>query len=736
VAADRRGSLMEALDFIEAGSSVPPAGAVLVVDDNAATRLALRAMLTPLGHAVVEADSGRAALRAVLAQDFAVILMDVRMPALDGYETAKLIRQRSQSELTPIIFVTAFGRDETETATAYASGAVDFIFTPIHAGVLRAKVSAFVDLFVQAQELQRSLQSITDLNAALRDSEVRARAVLQNVADAIVTAGEDGLIESFNRSARRLFGYSDDEVIGRPLTVIIAPANQDDFSDPSPARWSLLTAKDFPAEPMETVGRRKDGSLFAMEMDMSQMKIGERTFTIGCIRDISERKAYTEALEFLTLHDDLTGLPNRALFGDRVDRAITAAEREDEPRALLLVDLDDFREVNETLGRARGDAVLRAVAERLGATVEDSDTVARVGGARFAILPFGETDVETAAGIAWKVREAFEQPYLVDGDVVDLQATIGAAFFPQHGRTPSELMRRADLALQQARRSGSAVAVVDAEPDDEAGRTLRLLSELRDGIPRDELVLHFQPKIDLGTRRTIGVEALVRWLHPIEGLLMPAQFMPEAERSELIEPLTTWVLDNALRQLRLWTDAGLDLSMAVNISARSLTQGSVLPDTVGQLTETWDIPPGKLILELTENAMIDAHAPATLGLLHAMGERVAIDDFGTGHSSLVHLQRLPIDQIKVDRSFVISLASVPADAVIARSTIDLAHNLGLTVVAEGVEDQVALDMLVDYGCDIAQGYFFSRACGAEELTAWLAESQFGTGRADSLQPAG
>jgi EAL domain-containing protein (putative c-di-GMP-specific phosphodiesterase class I) len=214
---------------------------------------------------------------------------------------------------------------------------------------------------------------------------------------------------------------------------------------------------------------------------------------------------------------------------------------------------------------------------------------------------------------------------------------------------------------------------------------------------------------------------------------MPAHFMPEAERSELIEPLTRWVLDNALRQLRLWTDVGLDLSMAVNISARSLTQGSVLPDTVAQLTQAWDIAPGKLILELTENAMIDAHAPVTLALLHAMGERVAIDDFGTGHSSLVHLQRLPIDQVKVDRSFVMTLASVPADAVIARSTIDLAHNLGLTVVAEGVEDQAALDMLVDYGCDVAQGYFFSRACVADELTAWLAESPFGAERAGAPQ---
>jgi EAL domain-containing protein (putative c-di-GMP-specific phosphodiesterase class I) len=206
---------------------------------------------------------------------------------------------------------------------------------------------------------------------------------------------------------------------------------------------------------------------------------------------------------------------------------------------------------------------------------------------------------------------------------------------------------------------------------------------------------------------------------------MPAQFMAEAERSALIEPLTRWVLDAALQQQRVWSDAGIDLTMAVNISARSLSRGSDLPDTVARLTDAWGVAPGNLILELTESAVIDPDAPEVLDILHAMGESLAIDDFGTGHSSLVYLQRLPIDEVKVDRSFVVNLATVPSDAVIVRSTIDLAHNLGLNVVAEGVEDEDALKMLVEYGCDTAQGYYFSRPCPADELTAWLAESPFG-----------
>jgi diguanylate cyclase (GGDEF)-like protein/PAS domain S-box-containing protein len=703
-----------------------PVPTILVVDDNAAKRMAIRAMLAPLGHGVIEVESGREALRAILRHDFAVILMDVRMPTLDGYETAKLVRQRPQSRLTPIMFVTAFGCDEAETATAYASGAVDFIFTPIRPGVLRAKVSAFVDLFVQSQNLHRSFESITTLNAALRASEVRARAVLQNVADGIVTAGEAGLIESFNRSALELFGYREDEVIGQPLQLVVAPSHHDEFSVSARAKWSLLDAVAIPAESSETVGCRKDGSCFPMEMDISQMQIGEQTFTIACIRDISGRKAYTDALEQRMLHDDLTGLPNRTLFADRMDRAIAFADRAGEACAVLLVDLDEFGEINEALGRDKGDALLQAIAGRLRGAMRDSDTVGHLGGDSFGVLPAGDTDLEAAAAIAWKVREVFEHPFLITGDAVDVQASMGIALFPQHGRSSIDLLRRADLAMHEAKSSVNRLAVFMADPEDQTARRLILLNELRDGIPRGELVLHFQPKIDLiAGRRTTGVEALVRWNHPTAGLLMPAQFMPEAERSELIEPLTKWVLNEALRQQRRWHNAGLDLTMAVNISARSLTRHGNLPGTVAKLTEAWGIAPDRLILELTENAIIDGEVAHALELLHGMGERLAIDDFGTGHSSLVYLQQLTIDEIKVDRSFVMNLPSVPGDAVIVRSTIELAHNLGLTVVAEGVEDEAALEILVEDGCDSAQGYFFSPPCPADELTTWLTESPFG-----------
>jgi len=315
--------------------------AILVVDDEANKRLAIRSMLEPLGHAIVDADCGREALHAVMRQSFAVILMDVHMPLMDGYEAARRIRRLRHLSRTPIIFITAFGAGESETANAYASGAVDFIFTPVVPVVLQAKVSAFVELFVQSQELQRSLKSITDLNTALRNSEVRSRAVLHNVADAIVTAGESGLIESLNRSARRLFDYREEEVIGQPLQLIIAPSRHDEFLNARTPQ-SRRRAKDLPPTSTETVGVRRGGACFAMEMDLSEVQIGERAITIACIRDVSDKKDYTESLEHQMLHDDLTGLPNRTLFSDRLQRAIASVESAGEPLGVLLVDLDEF----------------------------------------------------------------------------------------------------------------------------------------------------------------------------------------------------------------------------------------------------------------------------------------------------------------------------------------------------------------------------------------------------------
>jgi diguanylate cyclase (GGDEF)-like protein/PAS domain S-box-containing protein len=717
---------------VDAAGVERPPPAVLVVNDRYGQRIATRAMLAPLGLVVVEADSGRAALRAVLRQSFALILMDVRMPTMDGYETAGLIRQRKQTSRTPIMFVTAHAREDHEMLAAYASGAVDFIFTPIVPDVLRAKVSVFVDLFLQSQELhlqsrelQRSLESIITLNAALRDSEASTQAVLDNVADGILTTGETGVIESFNRSAQALFGYREDEAIGQPLAFVIAPAHRAEFCELVTTSRGLLTETGTQAETTETLGCRQDGSTFAMEVEHGELKLGDRKLTLAFVRDVSERKAYTEGLEHQALHDGLTGLANRALFGEHVLQALASANRKGEPRAVLVIDLNGFKQINDTLGHDQGDDLLKQIGERLVAALRETDTIARLGGDEFAILPGGATDLAGAAALAWKIEQTCKPGFVLEDEVVHVSASIGIALFPDHGTTTAELLRCADAAMYVAKRSGSGHAVFDSLQEKQTAHQLGLLVDLRDCIDRDELVLHYQPKINLGTGKISGVEALVRWRHPVHGLLSPDSFMAEVERTQLIVPVTRWILNAALQQQRIWREQGIDLTMAVNISARSLSPGSELPDTIAKLTETWDTAPDQLILEFTEGALTEAAAPDILTRLHDMGERLAIDDFGTGYSSLAYLQRLPVDEIKIDRSFVTRLATTSDDEVIVRSTIHLAHNLSLTVVAEGVEDENVLKMLAEQECDAAQGYFFGRPCSAEELTRWLTESPYG-----------
>ncbi len=673
--------------------------AILIVDDNAGKRLSMIAVLETLGHTIVEADSGETALREVMQRSFAVILMDVQMPVMDGYETARMIRLRADSESTPIIFVTAHMRDEADTV-AYASGAVDFIWAPIVPSILRAKVAIFVELFQKTRELERSLR-------LFRDGEAQTRSVLDNVADGIITFGDDQLVRSFNRAACDLFGYTEREAIGQSFSRFATRA----LSDRA-----------------ETEGRRRNGSTFAMEVSMGAVELASGKVHIACVRDISERRLHTEALQHQALHDDLTGLPNRVLFADRAAHAIRASLRSGGAMSILVMDLDGFKHVNDTLGHQHGDILLKLVTERLVGCLRAEDTVARLGGDEFGILAGGAADVAGVATVVWRIQQALEPLFLVNDHALEVRASIGIVLVPEHGDNIDDLLRRADLAMYDAKRAGSGYAVFAAEQEETPARRLALLGDLRHCIQQDGFVLHYQPKIDLQTQRTIGVEALIRWNHPSGRLFMPDEFMPEVENSALMLPLTEWVINDALRQLRAWRDAGYDLTMAVNVGARCLAEGGRLFETVDELCRRWGVPPDRLTLELTESALIDTAVPDLMERLNRLDQRLSIDDFGTGYSSLVYLQRLPVTEIKADRSFVGSMATVDDDAVIVHSIVDLAHNLGLRVVAEGVEDAVTMDLLIAHGCDEAQGYYFSRPLPGDGLAQWLETSAFGQAR--------
>ncbi|MDO9372115.1 MAG: EAL domain-containing protein [Gammaproteobacteria bacterium] len=427
-------------------------------------------------------------------------------------------------------------------------------------------------------------------------------------------------------------------------------------------------------------------------------------------------------LEHQALHDALTNLPNRALLEDRLQQAVLTCARDNKPLALLVMDLDRFKEVNDSLGHHSGDQLLQQVALRLQNTLRKSDTVARLGGDEFAVLLPG-ADAERAIQAARVLITTLEAAFHLEGQMLDVRASIGIALFPAHGTDEATLLRRADVAMYAAKRAHSGYALYDSGQDQDSLLRLTLTSALTHAIEQQELVLHYQPKVAFSSGRVVSAEALVRWQRPGQGLLPPDEFIPLAERTGLIRPLTQFVLHETVRQCAAWRRAGIDLTLAVNLSARNLHEAQLAEQMVAYLEE-WDVPPACLELEITESAIMTdpMRALAVLTRLDAMGVRLAIDDFGTGYSSLAYLKKLPVDTLKIDKSFVMGMAQDGNDAVIVRSTIDLAHNLGLRVVAEGVENQQTWDMLDELGCDIAQGYFLTRPLASADFMTWLGQA--------------
>jgi diguanylate cyclase len=420
------------------------------------------------------------------------------------------------------------------------------------------------------------------------------------------------------------------------------------------------------------------------------------------------------------LHDGLTGLPNRTLLHDRIGQAIRQADRERVPAALLLLDLDRFKEVNDTLGHHYGDLLLVQVSQRLRGLLRAVDTVARLGGDEFAVLLPKIATAEGAVAVAKKLTAGLDEPFLLEGFSLDVEASIGVALYPEHANTSQELLQRADIAMYVAKDTHAGFVLFDPTQDQRSPRRLALLGELRRAIEDEQLLLHYQPKVDAHTGQVLGVEALVRWQHPTHGLVPPGEFIPLAERTGLITPLTHYVLDAALHQCRDWRRAGHELSVAVNVSARRLLDLE-FPQEVAAALATWEVPARLLVVEITESTtMADpTHALEILGRLDEMGVQLAIDDFGTGYSSMAYLKSLPVHELKVDRSFVAQMTSNSSDAVIVHSTIDLGRNLGLRVVAEGVEDSLTLQHLDLLGCHAVQGYHTGKPMPADDLSQWL-----------------
>jgi diguanylate cyclase (GGDEF)-like protein/PAS domain S-box-containing protein len=559
-----------------------------------------------------------------------------------------------------------------------------------------------------------------------------ARVAIENAPDGIVILtppleGARPRIVSANAAFCRMSGATPAEILGEPFEIFRAG----ELDRPTHDILLHPLSQHAPFEG-EATAYRRDGTEYVAEVLLVPIHgpAGEVVNWVVYMRDVSERKAQVAALEQQALHDMLTRLPNRTLLLDRVDQAVRLARRSGAPVGLMLLDLNGFKEVNDTLGHHTGDIVLQQVAARLRELMRESDTVARLGGDEFAFVLPTARDAQSAFRVGQKVLRSLESPFVVEGARCEIGASIGIAMFPEHGSDTETLMRRADTAMYDAKRRGAHCTVYSAELDARGGgHGLSIGVELRQALEMGELELYYQPKIHLRTGLMTRVEALVRWNHPERGLLQPDTFIPAAEKSGLIRNLTEWVIHAALEQSQKWQDQMLPIHVAVNLSAKVL-QEHLLPQIIADALEKWRVPPQSLKIEITESSIMadPQHAFAILSLLQSLGVRLSLDDFGTGYSSLMHLRQLPVDEIKIDKSFVMGMATSAGDAAIVRATIDLGHNLGMQVVAEGVDNEWTCKILTELGCDLAQGYYLSPPLPAAQLVEWLSETGWGLSR--------
>jgi diguanylate cyclase (GGDEF)-like protein/PAS domain S-box-containing protein len=567
--------------------------------------------------------------------------------------------------------------------------------------------------FTALRDADGSLRGFSEISRDLsesEESEAKYRGLLEAAPDAMVVVNPSGKIVLLNVQAEKRFGYSRDELIGQRVKNIIPKG----FAERLIAD-ALRSEEDAMEQQIgtgiELTGRRKDGSEFPIEIMLSPLEGAEGILVTAAIRDITTRKKAEALIIHSSEHDFLTGLPNRMLLNDRVNQAIRSARRYSRKVAVLFLDLDGFKHINDSLGHPTGDKLLQSVGKRLVDCVRGSDTVSRQGGDEFVVLLSEEEDSDDASIAARRMLRAVAEAHFIDQHDLHVTCSVGISLYPDDGLNAETLIKNADTAMYQAKENGrQTFQFFKSAMNVRAVERQSIEEGLRRALERQEFVVHYQPKINLKTGRIIGAEALLRWTHPIRGPVSPAQFIPVAEDCGLILPIGTWVLREACQQAQAWVAAGLPMgTMAVNISAIQLREENFV-DSVFAIFKETGLDPRLLEVELTESVLMK-HAESTASILKALrarGVQVAVDDFGTGYSSLSYLRKFPIDALKIDQSFVNQITTVPDETIIVKAVISMGRSLKLRVIAEGVETQEQLAFLQAHQCDEAQGYYFSR----------------------------
>ncbi|QOL52168.1 putative bifunctional diguanylate cyclase/phosphodiesterase [Massilia litorea] len=707
-------------------------GVVLVADDDPVMRLLMLEMLQQVGLEGIEAADGREALALAMQRRPDLILMDVEMPHLDGFAACRAIRRSEGAGASvPIVMVT--GGDDIEAVTsAYEAGATDFVSKPINWPILGHRV-----LYV----LRAS-----DAIARLRIADAQNRAVLAAIPDTFFRMNRDGFYLDYepgrgfpSRERDGAVPFTSERCVGRHISEVlpkeIAGRVMEQLQD-------ALRTRQIRSIEYELI---RFGATQHFEARLVATGPSE---VLGLVRDISERKRSEEQIRRLAYCDSLTGIPNRQAFLETLERELQRSKVGNKKFAVLFMDLDAFKRINDTLGHNVGDHLLKIVSERLRETIRPSDLVsrsealpeevnnevpahvssatnlARLGGDEFTILIPDLERVEHALNVAHRVKEAMRRPFLIDGNEIFVTASIGISLFPEDGDDCNSLLKFADTAMYHAKNCGKNNAKLYS-----SSLTMQIMSHvklevgLRKALQNNELYLLYQPQLDVRSLEIVGVEALVRWRHPERGIISPTEFIPLAEETGLIVPIGEWVLRTACNQARAWQRAlHRSVRMAVNLSAKQFKDENLSQIVLSALDET-GLDPKLLELELTEGTLMDdAKATlATLEQLRGIGVYLSIDDFGTGYSSMNYLKRFDVRALKIDRSFICGLPQDSENAAITRAIIAMAHGLKMAVVAEGVETDEQLVLLEEYGCDLVQGYFLGHPSSADTITQMLGQ---------------
>ncbi len=663
-----------------------------------------------------------------------IVLLNLQAEKQFGYPRDELLGQKV-TNIIPEGFAERLISDRTRTA---AEALAQQIGTGIELTARCKNGRAFpVEIMLSPLESPEGIL----VTAAIRDISVRKtaevhlaqmegryRGLLEAAPDAMVVVNEEGDIVILNLQAEKQFGYRRDELLGQKVTNIIPIGFAERLIADSTRTAAEALAQQI-GTGIELTARRKDGSAFPIEIMLSPLESAEEILVTAAIRDISVRKVAEAAALAMTLqmahsaeHDFLTGLPNRMLLNDRVGQAIALAQRHAYKVAILFLDVDGFKHINDSLGHPIGDKLLKSIAERLIGCVRASDTVSRQGGDEFVVLLSEVEQEEDTAILARRMLQQVMQTHTINGQDLHITASIGVSVYPDDGMNAETLIKNADTAMYQAKEKGrQSYQFFKPAMNVRAVERQSIEEGLRRALERRELVVHYQPKVELSSRRITGAEALIRWNHPTRGLVPPGQFIPVAEESGLIRPIGAWVLREACRQTRAWADAGLPaLTMAVNVSAMEFREDAFLDGVFATLEET-GLDPRQLELELTESVLVK-QAESAASILRAVREKgvqVAIDDFGTGYSSLSYLRKFPVDALKIDQSFVRQISNGGDDTIIVTAIIALARSLKLRVVAEGVETAEELAFLRERQCDEVQGYYFGRPVPPHQFASLL-----------------